>query len=268
MELGRSEPLPQTENDSGTGTAIITGGARGIGRACALRLAEAGYDIAVWDVDEQSARATAAEITNQGGHATATTIDVADETAVEAAVAAIEASGPPISVLVNNAGILRLTPIDGLDLADWDAVIRVNLRGPLVCTRAVVPAMKRRERGAIVNVVSNVVAAARLHNGAYAAAKEGLLGLTKVLAIELAAHRIRVNAISPGSTRTELMDTYDDDMMESLLKGSLERYRIGIPLGRFADPADHAAAVAFLVSDAASHITGQNLFTDGGQTLA
>ena len=265
MELGRSEPLPQTENDSGT--AIITGGARGIGRACALRLVEAGYEVAVWDVDGQAARATADEITNQGGHATATTIDVADETAVEAAVAAIE-NKSQITVLVNNAGILRLTPIDGLDLADWDAVIRVNLRGPLVCTRAVVPAMKRRERGAIVNVVSNVVAAARLHNGAYAAAKSGLLGLTKVLAIELAAHRIRVNAISPGSTRTELMDTYDDDMMESLLKGSLERYRIGIPLGRFADPADHANAVAFLVSDAAAHITGQNLLTDGGQTLA
>ena len=251
-----------------TETAIVTGGARGIGRACARRLAEAGYSVAVWDVDEQSAHSTAAEISDQGGHASSTALDVADETAVESAVSAIEASGSPISVLVNNAGILRLTPIDGLDLADWDAVIRVNLRGPLVCTRAVVPAMKRRERGAIVNVVSNVVAAARLHNGAYAAAKEGLLGLTKVLAIELAAHRIRVNAVSPGSTRTELMDTYDDDMMESLLKGSLERYRIGIPLGRFADPTDHAAAVAFLVSDAASHITGQNLFTDGGQTLA
>ena len=251
-----------------TETAIVTGGARGIGRACALRLAEAGYEVAVWDIDLESAQSTAAEITNQGGSANSTAIDVADETAVESAVSAIEASGPPISVLVNNAGILRLTPIDGLDLADWDAVIRVNLRGPLVCTRAVVPAMKRRERGAIVNVVSNVVAAARLHNGAYAAAKEGLLGLTKVLAIELAAHRIRVNAISPGSTRTELMDTYDDDMMESLLKGSLDRYRIGIPLGRFADPADHAGVVAFLVSDAASHITGQNLFTDGGQTLA
>ena len=128
--------------------------------------------------------------------------------------------------------------------------------------------MKRRERGAIVNVVSNVVAAARLHNGAYAAAKSGLLGLTRVLALELAPHRIRVNAISPGSTRTELMDTYDDDMLESLLKGNLERYRIGIPLGRFADPADHAGVVAFLVSDSAAHITGQNLFTDGGQTLA
>ena len=252
---------------TGPGTAIVTGGARGIGRACALRLAKASYDIAVWDVDEEAARTTAAEITDQGGRAHSTAIDVADETSVDSVVATIERTSP-ISVLVNNAGILRLTPIDGLDLADWDAVIRVNLRGPLVCTRAVVPAMKRRERGAIVNVVSNVVAAARLENAAYAAAKEGLLGLTKVLAIELAAHRIRVNAISPGSTRTDLMVTYDDEMLEGILRGSLEKYRIGIPLGRFADPADHAAAVAFLVSDAASHITGQNLITDGGQTLA
>ena len=259
--------MPSTGTGTGTGTAIVTGGARGIGRACAFRLAEAGYDIAVWDVDEGTARATAAEITDRGGRATATAIDAADETAVDSAVSGIEQTNP-VSALVNNAGILRLTPIDSLDLADWDAVIRVNLRGPLVCTRAVVPAMKRRGRGAIVNVVSNVVAAARLHNGAYAAAKAGLLGLTKVLAIELAAHRIRVNAISPGSTRTELMDTYDDAMLEGILRGSLEKYRIGIPLGRFADPADHAGVVAFLVSDAASHITGQNLFTDGGQTLA
>ena len=259
--------MPPTETGPGPGTAIVTGGARGIGRACALRLAEAGYRIAVWDVDEEAARATATEIINCGGHATATAIDVADETTVDSAVAAVEETSP-ISVLVNNAGILRLTPIDGLDLADWDAVIRVNLRGPLVCTRAVVPAMKGRGRGAIVNVVSNVVAAARLENAAYSAAKEGLLGLTKVLAIELAAHRIRVNAISPGSTRTELMDTYDDAMLEGILRGSLEKYRIGIPLRRFADPADHAGVIAFLVSDAAAHITGQNLFTDGGQTLA
>ena len=249
-------------------SAIVTGGGRGIGRAAALRLAEAGYEVAIWDVDGEAAGAAAADVAARGGRARATAIDVADEAAVEAAVSALEDSSPPISVLVNNAGILRLTPIDGLDLADWDQVIRVNLRGPLVCTRAVVPGMKRRERGAIVNVVSNVVAAARLHNGAYAAAKSGLLGLTRVLALELAPHRIRVNAISPGSTRTELMDTYDDDMLESLLKGSLERYRIGIPLGRFADPADHAGVVAFLVSDSAAHITGQNLFTDGGQTLA
>ena len=251
-----------------TESAIVTGGGRGIGRAAALRLAEAGYEVAIWDVDGEAAGAAAADVAARGGRARATAIDVADEAAVETAVSALEASSPPISVLVNNAGILRLTPIDGLDLADWDQVIRVNLRGPLVCTRAVVPGMKRRERGAIVNVVSNVVAAARLHNGAYAAAKSGLLGLTRVLALELAPHRIRVNAISPGSTRTELMDTYDDDMLESLLKGNLERYRIGIPLGRFADPADHAGVVAFLVSDSAAHITGQNLFTDGGQTLA
>lgn len=251
-----------------TETAIVTGGGRGIGRASALRLAEAGYEVSVWDLDGDAARAAADEIAERGGRARPHPLDVADEEEVGTTLAAVEEAGPPVSVLVNNAGILRLTPIDGLDLADWDQVIRVNLRGPLVCTRAVVPGMKRRGRGAIVNVVSNVVAAARLHNGAYAAAKAGLLGLTRVLALELAPHRIRVNAVSPGSTRTELMDAYDDAMMESLLEGSLERYRIGIPLGRFADPADHANAVAFLVSDAAAHVTGQNLFIDGGQTLA
>ena len=150
---------------------IVTGGARGIGRSCALRIAEVGYGAEIRDVDHHVERTTAREITNRGGRAHPTAIDVVDETAADAAVSAIEGSRPPKPVLVNNAGIRRLTP------------------------------MKRRERGAIVNVVSNAVAAARLHNGAYAAAKLELLGLTHVLALELVPHRIRANTISPARPR-------------------------------------------------------------------
>ena len=263
--------MPPTGTNSDIETAIVTGGVRGIGRACALRLAEADYEIAVWDVDEER-RPRHRHRNHQAAadYAHSTTIDVADEnSAVDSAVSHHRTNEPRSPCSSTTRESSASPRIDGLDLADWDAVIRVNLRGPLVCTRAVVPAMKRRERGAIVNVVSNVVAAARLHNGAYAAAKEGLLGLTKVLAIELAAHRIRVNAISPGSTRTELMDTYDDEMLEGILKRQPRevphRYPTW-PLRQPRRPRGHV--VAFLVSDAASHITGQNLFTDGGQTLA
>jgi NAD(P)-dependent dehydrogenase (short-subunit alcohol dehydrogenase family) len=248
--------------------AIVAGGAKGIGRACATKLVAKGYAVSIWDLDGDAAHATVAALVKGGGIAEAMVIDIADETAVEEAVAALRSRTIPISVLVNSAGILAMTPIDDLDLALWDRVMRINLRGPLVCARAVVPSMKQRNSGSIINVVSNVVAAARLYNAAYSAAKSGLLGLTQVLALELARHNIRVNAISPGSTRTEMLDTYDAATLDGILKGNTETFRIGIPLGRFADPIDHANAVAFLASEDARHITGQNLFIDGGQTLA
>jgi 2,3-dihydro-2,3-dihydroxybenzoate dehydrogenase len=128
--------------------------------------------------------------------------------------------------------------------------------------------MKKLNSGAIVNIVSNVVAAARLENAAYAAAKSGLLSLTQVAALELACHNIRVNAVSPGTTKTKLLESYSDDMLNGILKGDLERFRIGIPLKKFATPEDHANVVAFLVNESSGHITGQNIFVDGGQTLA
>lgn len=247
--------------------AIVTGGAKGIGRACAVKLAEGGYAVSIWDLDGDAAQATAAALVERGGLGEAMVVDVADESAVGDAVAALSARAS-IAVLVNSAGILAMTPIDGLDLTLWDRVLRINLRGPLVCTRAVVPNMKERNNGVIINVVSNVVASARLYNAAYSTAKSGLLGLTRVLALELAPHNIRVNAISPGTTKTEMLDTYDAAMLDDILKGNLKKFRIGIPLGRFADPMDHANLIAFLVSEGAKHITGQNIFVDGGQTLA
>jgi NAD(P)-dependent dehydrogenase (short-subunit alcohol dehydrogenase family) len=125
----------------------------------------------------------------------------------------------------------------------------VNLSAPVAYMRACVPVMKARRAGAIVNVDSNVVAAARPHNAAYAAAKGGLLAVTKVLALELGAHGIRVNAVSPGSTMSRMLEQYDGTMRDAILKGSLEKYRIGIPLGRLADPEDTAATVAHLDSD-------------------
>lgn len=248
--------------------AIVTGAGKGIGRACALKLGELGYEVNVWDLDANSAEETASLLVEKGCQGKVRIVDVADECSVEEAIKTSIGKDQILGVLVNCAGVLSMTPLDDLDLAIWDKVLRVNLRGPLVCMRAVIPMMKKAKGGAIVNIVSNVVAAARLENAAYAASKSGLLGLTQVAALELARHNIRVNAISPGSTKTDMLESYTDAMLNGILKGSIEKYRIGIPLGTFADPTDHANAVEFLVSKVSNHITGQNIFVDGGQTLA
>lgn len=251
-----------------TSLAVVAGGGGGMGKAICGALAEAGHDVSIWDIDEDLAQAAVGHVESRGRKASVQVFDLADEALVEAGASETIARHGSIDVLVNAAGILRLTPIDGMDFADWDRVMAVNLRAPVACMRACVPAMKARRSGAIVNLVSNVVAAARLHNAAYAAAKAGLLAVTQVLALELGEHGIRVNAVSPGSTTSPMLEQYDEAMMDAILKGSLEKFRIGIPLGRLAAPEDTAAAVAFLASDAAKHITGQNLFVDGGQTLA
>jgi 2,3-dihydro-2,3-dihydroxybenzoate dehydrogenase len=248
--------------------AVVAGGGGGLGKAICSALAEDGHDISVWDINEDLATEAANQVKAKGREASVCIFDLADESLVEAKASELFARHGSIDILVNAAGILRLTPIEGMDFADWDQVLAVNLRAPVACMRACVPAMKARRSGSMVNLVSNVVGAARLHNAAYAAAKGGLLAVTKVAALELGEHGIRVNAVSPGSTHSPMLDLYDQAMMDAILKGSLEKYRIGIPLGRLAAPEDTAATVAFLASDAARHITGQNLFVDGGQTLA
>ncbi len=248
--------------------AVVTGGGKGIGQAIALGLARAGHAVSIWDLDEAAANATAEAIAAIGVRGHTRSFDLTDDRATAAAAAATLDKLGRIDVLVNNAGIMRLTPIEGLSMADWDLVIATNLRAPATCMRECVPAMIAAGGGSIVNVASNVVIAARVGNAAYTAAKAGLLGLTRVAALELAKNGIRVNSISPGSTKTDLMKLYDDKMLQDILKGSTEKHRIGIPLGCFAALEDHANAVVFLVSDAARHITGQNLVIDGGQTLA
>ena len=248
--------------------AVVAGGGGGIGRAICAALAEAAYDLSIWDISDARAHETAKIVEARGRSASVRVLDIADERPIQEAASATLAHHGTIDVLVNAAGILQLTPIGNLDFADWDRVIAINLRAPVACINACVPAMKQQRGGAIVNVVSNVVVAARLHNGAYAAAKGGLLAATKVFALELSQFGIPVNAVSPGSTSSPMLDQYDDAMRDAILKGSLEKYRVGIPLGRLAAPEDTAAAVLFLASDAARHVTGQNLLVDGGQTLA
>ncbi len=248
--------------------AVVTGGAKGIGAAIAQALAEAGYAVCIWDMDAAACAATVKAIESKGGTAFARILDLTDDGAI--ATAALETADilGGLTTLVNNAGVMRLTPANDLSMDDWDLVTATNLRSPMVCSKHCLPHIVKAGGGSIVNIASNVVIVARLGNAAYAAAKAGVVAWSRVLALELAGSGVRVNCVSPGSTMTDLMQLYDEDMLQSILDGSLDKYRIGIPLKKFAEPEDHARAVLFLVSDAARHITGQNIVVDGGQTLA
>ena len=252
--------------------AVVTGGGGFIGRAIAIALASDGHDIALWDLDDGALDASRAAIVGAHPGAVVSThaLDLTDDEAVTTAAATTVTRHGGVDVLVNCAGVFYLTPIDDLDMAAWDRMLAINLRAPVACIRACLPAMVERGAGAIVNVSSISAVVARQANLAYSASKAALLRVTRDLALDLAAHGIRVNAITPGSTDTPMIRNYDDPdaMREAMLRGSLEKYRIGIPLGRLATPEDHAEAVAFLVSDAARHMTGQKLVIDGGQTLA
>ncbi len=252
--------------------AVVTGGGGAIGRAIAIALAGDGHDIALWDLDDRALDASRAAIgeARPGAQVSTQAVDLTDDRAVDAAAGATVSAHGGVDVLVNCAGVFYLTLIDDLDMAAWDRMLAINLRAPVACVRACLASMVERGGGAIVNVSSISAVVARQANLAYSASKAALLRVTRDLALDLARHRIRVNAITPGSTDTPMIRHYDDPdaMRQAMLRGSLEKYRIGIPLGRLATPEDHAAAVAFLVSDAARHMTGQNLVIDGGQTLA
>lgn len=266
-------------------TAVVTGGGGAIGRAIAIALAARpgggprpghGHDVALWDLDGRALDAARSAIREAAPEAlvSACALDLTDDAAVAAAAKATVERHGGIDVLVNCAGVFYLTPVDDLDMAAWDRMLAINLRAPVACIRACLAPLAEAgaERGAaaIVNVSSISAVVARQANLAYSASKAALVRVTRDLALDLAGRGIRVNAITPGSTDTPMIRSYDDPdaMREAMLRGSLEKYRIGIPLGRLATPEDHAAAVAFLVSDAARHVTGQNLVIDGGQTLA
>ena len=243
--------------------ALITGGGRGIGRATALRFAGEGARVVVADVDADVAQAVAEEIRGGGGQATAVTGNVANGQDVERMVqAALEAYGR-LDILINNAGLNR----DGLvvKLKDdqvqlmaqekWDLVVDVNLKGTFLCAQAAAVPMIRQQSGCIVNT-SSIGALGNVGQANYAAAKSGVIGLTKTLALEWARFNIRVNCIAPGATRTRMTEGIPDKIMQGLVAK--------IPLRRLGEPEEIANAHLFLASDEASYITGQVLFVDGG----
>ena len=240
--------------------ALVTGGSRGIGRATALELARQGARVAVnYMAQEAAANAVVAAIKEAGGEAFAVQADVGDATAVERMVETLQERWGRVDILVNNAGITRDTLLMRMSEEDWDAVIRTDLKGPFLCTKAVLRPMLRQRWGRIINLSSIIGTRGNAGQANYAAAKAGLIGFTKSVAKEVASRNITVNALAPGWIESDMVAS----VPEAYRKEALAR----IPAGRFGTPEDVAATIAFLASEAASYITGQVLGIDGGMVL-
>ncbi|HEY6687292.1 MAG TPA: 3-oxoacyl-ACP reductase FabG [Propionibacteriaceae bacterium] len=242
--------------------AIVTGAGRGIGAAIAHRLAADGMSVGVVDLDEQGSRRTAKEIIENGGRAIPIGADVADETAAGNAVQQTAAELGPVTVLVNSAGIIRDNLIFRMSTADWDSVMDVHLRGAFLMTRAAQTHMTQAKWGRIVNI-SSTSALGNRGQANYAAAKAGLIGFTKTLALELGRFGVTANAIAPGFVETEM--TAATAARQGLdfeeWKSSIAR---DIPLGRIGQPEDVAAVASFLCSEDAGYVSGQVIYVSGG----
>jgi 3-oxoacyl-[acyl-carrier protein] reductase len=236
--------------------ALITGGARGIGKAIALRLAGDGAKVGIVDLME-TGEETAREVEDATGMpSTFFKADISKEDDARAAVAAVEAVLGPIDILVNNAGITRDNLALVMSESDWDAVLTVNLKGAFLMSKAVLRGMIKRRRGSIIAISSVVARRGNAGQVNYSAAKAGMIGLTKSLAREVASRNVRVNAIAPGYIETE--------MTAALPEPSRKALRDQIPFGCIGAPEAVAAAVAFLAGDDSSYITGAVLPVDGG----
>ncbi len=241
--------------------AIVTGGARGIGAAVAKRLASDGMAVAVLDLDASACEPVVADIT-AGGQAIAVGCNVADETEVAAAVDRIaDALGAP-TVLVNNAGIIRDNMLHKMSVDDWDAVLNVHLRGAFLMARALQPHMKAENYGRIVNL-SSTSALGNRGQANYSAAKAGMQGFTKTLAIELGRYNVTANAIAPGFIQTD-MTAATAERIGIGFDQFIELAAQQIPVGRVGQPDDIAHTVSFLASEGAGFVSGQVIYVAGG----
>jgi 2-hydroxycyclohexanecarboxyl-CoA dehydrogenase len=242
-------------------TALVTGGASGIGAATARRLAAEGARVGVVDINEDGAREVARELDGFG-----CALDVADAESARAGVAQVVGELGEIDVLVNNAGTDRFSYFVHTDEELWDFVLGVNLRGVLAVTHAVLPGMQERRAGAIVNVASEAGRVGSQGSAVYSAAKAGVIGFTKAIAREAARYRVRCNAVAPGPIETPLLNAAPamlGELGERLKKAMVD----STALGRSGAPEEVAAAISFLAGDDASYVTGQTLNVSGGLSM-
>lgn len=242
--------------------AMVTGGGNGIGQATSRRLAAEGAAVLILDPNEEAARRCAAAITEAGGRAAASIGSVTEEADIADAVARAQTAFGAIDVLVNNAAFTVTSTLDQCSPDDWDREFAVTLRGAFLVTRAVLPQMAARGRGAIINIGS-VNGLMYFGNPAYSAAKAGLLNLTRSLAVEAGPRGVRTNMVSPGSVQTANLSWTQRQQRDPQIFQKLARW---YPVGRVGKPEDIAAAVCFLAADEAAFINGANLVVDGGLT--
>ena len=240
--------------------AVVSGASQGIGRETALALAEAGAKVVVAARNEEKLAALAGAIAAAGGETFALKMDVADAEQVKVGFKQVIEKFGRLDILVNNAAVTR----DGLAMRmkkdDWDAVLQTNLTGAHLCIQQALPTMMKARAGRIINISSIVAQMGNAGQANYVAAKAGLIGLTKAIAIEIASRGITVNAVAPGFIETPMTDVLPDKVKEEL--------KVRIPLGRMGSARDVAAAIVFLASDEAGYITGHVLNVNGGMHLA
>ena len=239
--------------------AIVTGGARGIGKDIALTLARAGAHLVICDVNQEALEHAQAEITALGVRAVSYAIDVTDAKQVDEMVAQTIKELGAVDILVNNAGITRDGLLMRMKDEDWDLVLNVNLKGAFNCLRAVTRPMMKKRSGSIINISSVVALIGNPGQTNYCASKAGLIGLTKSAAKELASRGINVNAIAPGFIETPMTDKLTDDQKAKIFEM--------IPQGKMGQPQDIANAVLFLASEYSSYITGEVIRVDGGMAM-
>ena len=244
-------------------TAIVTGGAGGIGSAICRRLAEEGVKVGVFDLRAEAAAKVAAEI---GGGASAQACDITDHAAVCAAVQAFEAASGPTDILVNNAGWDKFAYFLDTEPALWEQIISINLRGPINLHHAVLKGMSLRRRGRVVNIASDAGRVGSSMEAVYSACKGGIIAFSKTMAREMARANVTVNCVCPGPTETPLLAAFFGEGEQG--QKAAEAMKRGIPLKRLGQPDDLPGIVAFLASDDAAYITGQVISVSGGLTMA
>jgi NAD(P)-dependent dehydrogenase (short-subunit alcohol dehydrogenase family) len=240
--------------------ALVTGGSRGMGRAIALALADAGADVAVTSRNGDDAEPVAVALRAKGRRSLALLLEVRNEASIRVCFERIDREWGSIDILVNNAGTNIRGSITQLSEADWDTVIDTNLKGPFLCARAIGPQMVARGWGRVINIGSILSVIALPGRAPYASSKSGVVGLTRVLALEWAGSGVTCNAICPGPFATEMNRQLLNDPV------AYQQFISQIPLGRWGELDEMAGAAVFLASDASSFVTGSSVFVDGGWT--